>query len=324
MALNFRRKGVFFTIISLTLLGILLFSFTTFYQYRQKDKFSVVETRIESMDKLLLNLEKDMEKGVYIASFRALIAMEEYIANEGSFMDDLDLRFEELFLNGTLYGNSSFMMENNTFSNWTQKMQEQAQLMDITFGLAVNNITLFQDSAWTVKVMVNSSVSLSDTKGVAQWVSNKSVTATIDITGFDDPLYAAYTGNAIIKKINRTIYEGDYVTGNDTTNLELHMNNTLYTEFDRAPSFLMRFENNITYTNSSPYGIESLVNKDEIALYHSCPASTSSVDYLYWDCSSEQGFSVAGMPASFRLDNQSDFNSSLRRPVKYEVEGLMT
>ena len=194
MALSLRKKGVFFTIISLTLLGILLFSFTTFYQYRQKDKFSVVEARIESMDKLLLNLEKDMEKGAYIASFRALISMEEYIANKGNFMDDLDLRFEELFLNGTLYGNSTFIMENNTFSNWTQKMQEQAQLMDITFGLAVKNITLFQDSAWTVKVTVNSSISLSDTKGIAQWTSNKSVTATIDITGFDDPLYAAYTG----------------------------------------------------------------------------------------------------------------------------------
>jgi hypothetical protein len=276
------------------------------------------------MDKLLQNLQDDMEKGVYIASFRALIAMNEYIATTGNFIGDLDLRFEELFLNGTLYGNSTFFMENNTFMNWTQKMQEQAQQIGITMGFVVNNVTLYQDSAWAVKVRVNSSVSLSDTKGVAQWQAEEIVTTTIDINGFDDPLYAAYTGNAITKKINQTIYEGNYVTGNDTTNLELHMNKTLYTEFDRAPSFLMRFEGNISFTNSSPYGIESLVNKDEIAPYHSCPASTSSVDYLYWNCSSEQGFAVTGMPASFRMDNQTEINSSLRRPVKYEVDDLMT
>ncbi|MFQ5475363.1 MAG: hypothetical protein ACE5DM_06030, partial [Candidatus Nanoarchaeia archaeon] len=115
-----------------------------------------------------------------------------------------------------------------------------------------------------------------------------------------------------------TPYENDYVSGSDVTNLEIHLNSTYYAESDAAPSFMMRFEGDL---NSSEYGIESLVDKQEVGTYFPCPAGTTNTDYLYWQCSSVNTWGVTGMPSWFYLDNQTV--DSEGRLEKYEVEGLV-
>ena len=169
-----------------------------------------------------------------------------------------------------------------------------------------------------IGVTVDVTVVLSDPQNIARWAKRYNVTSTFSIDSFEDPLYTVKTGNAVTKRITQTIYEGNYVNGGDTTNLELHMNNTFYTTSNASPSYLMRLTGDF---NSSPYGIESLVNKEEISTYWPCSAGTSNVDSLYFRCASASTWTVTGMPASFYLDNET--TGSVKRHVKYQVGGLV-
>ncbi|MBU0461375.1 MAG: hypothetical protein KJ574_02185 [Nanoarchaeota archaeon] len=312
------KKAVFYTLIAVTLLLAIVFASSLGYQFKYREQRAIVETRVNTMDEFLNDLGYDMEKGVRIAGYRSILGMTNYVVDSIAFLDDTEQRFQELFYYGTIYGNYSAAMEDNTFLNWTQKMSEQAERMglDVTFALVSFNVE--HSSPWEIQISVNVSVIATEMRDVATWRKEYYVQSTIPIYGFEDPAYAVKTGSGVVKRINQTIYDWNYVSGNDTTNLEKHMNFTYYTAFDGSPTFLMRFEGDF---NGSEYGIESLVNKAEVGPYYPCSTGTSNVDSLYWQCSTAQTWDVAGMPSWFYLDNQTGTSQS--RHQKYEVSGLI-
>ncbi|MFC1753261.1 hypothetical protein ACFL96_07695 [Thermoproteota archaeon] len=311
------RKGVFYTIIAITLLMAVIFSSTLSYQYKYREQRAIIETRVNTMENFIKDLEDDTEKGVTVAGYRAIVGMTNYVIDNMQFIDDVDQRFQELFYYGTIYGNSSFVMENNTFLNWTYKMEEEAEKIGIDVDLTLLYFNVKQTGPWSIEVTVNVSAELTDLRGTASWGKTYQVVVGIPIDGFEDPVYAVKTSNAVPKTINRTIYENDYVSGNDTTNLQLHMNGSYYTEFNASPSFFMRFEGDF---NASEYGIESIVNKEDVSIYWPCPEGTSNVDTLYWQCSSAQTWTVNNMQSWFYLDNQTGDEG---RHKKYEVSNLI-
>ena len=312
------KKGVFYTIIAVTLLLAVIFASSATYQFKYREQRAVIETRVNTMNNFIDDLGEDMEKGVRVAGYRSVLGIINYMLDSLDYLDDTETRFEELFYDGTIYGNSSFVMFNNTYTNWTQKMQVQANLigLDVTFTTDYFNVE--QTGPWDITVTKNVSVVVTDLRDVAMWRKTYHVQSVISIDGFEDPIYALETSHAATKIINRTVYDDNYVTGNDTTNLQLHMNNTYYTEFEGAPNFFMRLEGDLT---PNEFGIESLVNKEEIGLYHSCPEGTSNVDYLYWNCSSQYAWVIDGMPSWFYLDNLTAGGEG--RLEKYEVDGLI-
>lgn len=313
------KKGMFYTIIAITLLLALIFAASLSYQFKYREQRAIVETRVNTMDSFIKDLDDDIEKGVKVAGYRSLLGMTNYVIGSMSFLDDAEQRFEELFYDGTIYGQESFVMINNTFINWTQKMGAQANLIGLNVSFTSNSFNVQHTSPWYVQITTNVSAVVTDAKGVATWRKSYAVETAVSIEGFEDPAYTIKTGNGVTKMINRTIYDGNYVTGNDTTNLGKHMNQTLYTAFEGSPSFLMRFEGDF---NESEYGIESLVNKQEVDMYYPCPAGTSNVDSLYWQCSSVSTWNVRDMPSWFYIDNQTA--DAQTRHEKYEVTNVLT
>ena len=84
-------------------------------------------------------------------------------------------------------------------------------------------------------------------------------------------------------------------------NLRDHYYHPYYKASPDAPSFLQRLAGNFS---SSPYGIESLVDKDEISSAGIAVLNNATnIDYLYWSgtAGDEQ---IKGMPDSFLLDNE--------------------
>ena len=77
MALN--KKSMFFTITAIALISLIVFSLTIYTSYKLRDKVMVTETRIYSMNSFIDDVEKDIERGLYISGFRALMSMEQYI-----------------------------------------------------------------------------------------------------------------------------------------------------------------------------------------------------------------------------------------------------
>lgn len=313
------KKGIIFSLIAISLLGVIMFTYSSFYDYEMSERFSVIEVRVDSMNKFLDDIEKNIDKAVYVAGFRSIIAMDEYVSQESTFITDLDGDFYELFTNGSINGTASVFMSNNTFEDWESRMDNIGQTVGINLSFSLESLEIYQDSPWSVIVAAKVIVTMRDVKGVAQWTKNVTVTPVISLDGFEDPLYNYYTGLGVSVQINKTPYDGDYVTGNDTSNLLDQLDKTYFTAWEGAPSFLMRLQNNLS---ASPYGIESFVNKTEVSFYYACGSGTSSVDYIYWSCNNSiSTWNIKDMPSSFYLDNETD--GSTRRLNKYQANGVI-
>ena len=312
------KKGIFFTLIAVSLLGIMLFTFSVTQSYTLLEKTTVIEARVDTMNRFLEEVDADMENAIFIAGFRALIGMEDEIINTGTFVNDTATAFEEVFMNGTLGGTNVSVMENNTFPFWLTRINAQANEIGINLSLNVDSVSIYHAEPWTVRVQVNSTLNLTDIKFTANWTQQKDLYADISVIGFEDPLYAVYTNGNILKRINETIYEGNFTSAaTNTTNMRDHVDQTFYANFTGAPSFLMRFENDL---NASVYGIESFVDKNEVSGFHSCPTETSSIDSIYWICNNSINVGKASNWSGFRIDNETAISGNLTRLQRYMME----
>ena len=139
---------------------------------------------------------------------------------------------------------------------------------------------------------------------------------SISIVEFEDPLYIVYSFGRTTNVINITKFEGNYSYKiNETwnvSNLLAHSENSLYTANSDAPSFLMRFEDDL---GSSPYGIESLVNLKKLSDYGlEIDYESSIVDYHYWDGDNNGDYRINFTPSWFKLD--------AGHLAKYNVTGI--
>jgi len=311
------RKGIFFTLIAVSLLGLILFSYSVTYSYTLQEKSAVIESRVDSMNRFLQEVDTDMENAIYIAGFRALIGIEDEVANTGTFVTSTEDSFEELFMDGTIDGQNSSVMVNNTFPYWITRIGEEANAVGINLSLNVTGVNISHVDPWTVRVWLIGDLNLSDLKSTASWNQQKEIYADISVLGFEDPSYAVYTSNNVVKRINTTVYEGNFTgVATNTTNIRDHVSSTMYANFTGAPSFLMRFENNLT---NSTYGIESFVDKAEVSPYHACPTETSAIDSIYWQCDNGiQVWQVANW-SGFRIDNETGMGN-LTRIERYMLE----
>jgi len=312
------KKGIFYSIIAITLLLSLIYASEVSFQFTYREQSSIIETRVNTMDNFVEDLGDDLEKGIHVAAFRAIVGMTNYVINSVGYIDDAEQRIEELFQYGTIYGNASFVMENNSFTDWTVKMQDQGEKIGINIDFQVDSLSMHHDTPWTIATEINVTATVTDIRAFAKWRRTYSVTSAIPIDGFEDPAYIVQTGSGVLSKINRTIYDGIYTSGNNTNNLQYHMNFSLYTENNLSPSFLMRFEGDF---NASPFGIESLINKYDVGPYFACPSGTSVVDSIYWGCRNFTTWDVNNMPTWFYLDNASAGGQG--RVEQYEVTNLI-
>ena len=300
MALN--KKSMFFTITAIALISLLVFSFTIHTGYRLRDKVMVTETRIFSMNSFIDDVEKDIERGLYISGFRSLMSMEQYITDNGIFLYNVNSCFKEAFLNGTINNSQMGLMNESTFINWTQRIKEQAIKLDIIVDFDINDVIIYQEDPWTVNIGLDVKLNIEDVKKTASWQRPLYITTNINIQGFEDPLYVINSVTNTIIKTNIT----NFVSGeDDTTNLQEHTNNSYYIESTTAPSFLMRLEGNLS---DSPYGIESLVNLYKFQAQEVPIKSRSVVDYIYFGTQSTDNCNIENMPWWFMLDKDDPPN----------------
>jgi len=286
--INRNKKGIFFTLAAIALSIIILFSFNTYNDYRLKDNMEAIEIRVDTMNSFVQDLEDDIGNGIFISGFRSLLSLEDYMMSKDKFFDDaavpvtpeLDDAFDEVFRLGTIDSEIMDLMENNTFINWTEKIKVQANKTDITLKFTINSVTITQSEPWMVDINVKLKIDVQDKKGVASWTIDKTegYTKKINITAFVDPLYIVNNHGLV----NNTMTMTTVPAFTPSSNLETHLLNSYYVEHSDAPSYLMRFENVLT---SSAYGIESLVNVQELIDAGLSTSSRSAVDYIYYDTS---------------------------------------
>ena len=293
------KKGIFYTIAAIALTVVIIITYSAYSSYRLSDKMEVVQTRVETVNFFIKDVEIDLKKGIYIAGFRTLLSFNQFIAANGSFLDNINERFNEAFLNGTLNKTQLRLMKDSTFTDWANKISAEANKIDIKFNYTINDIKINQSDPWSVDVGLNITLNISDKRGTSYWLRNRYLIKSISIIGFEDPLYIVNSKGRVTNMIIKSNIT-NFVIDGDFTNLMKHTNNSYYIAHNDSPNFLMRLEGNLG--NSTCCGIESLANLDEFQQQGITLKDKSVVDYIYFGTKSTYNCRINKTPEWFKLD----------------------
>jgi len=294
----FKKRGIFYTIAAIALTIVIIVTYSAYSTYRLSDKMDVIQTRIETVNFFIKDVEDDLNKGAFIAGFRTLLSFNQFIATNGTFLDNVNEGFRESFLNGTIKGHPLSLMKDSTFTDWANKISAEANKVDIKFNFTINEVKLNQTDPWSVDIGLNLSLDIRDKRNTSYWIRDRYLVQKISIIGFEDPLYVVNSKGRVTNTIRITNITNFVINGN-VANLLFHMNNSFYVAHNDSPSFLMRFEGNL---GNSTYGIESLVNLAEFQQQGLAIKDRSIVDYMYFGTKTTTNFRVNQTPEWFKID----------------------
>ena len=293
-----KKRGIFYTTAAIALTIVIIVTHSAYSTYRLSDKMDVIQTRIETVNFFLKDVERDINNGAYIAGFRTLLSFNQFIANNGTFIDNINERFKESFLNGTIKQQPLGLMKDSTFTDWANKISTEANKVDIKFNFTVNEVKINHTDPWSVTVGLNLSLDIRDKRNTSYWIRDRYLTQSISIIGFEDPLYIINSKGRVTNTIVKSNIT-QFVISGKVDNLLIHANNSWYIAHNDSPSFLMRFEGNL---GNSTYGIESLVNLDEFQQQGLTLKDRSVVDYIYFGTKSTTNFRINNTPEWFKID----------------------
>ena len=292
------EKAILYTLSAITLTLVIIITYSAFSTYRLSDKMEVIQTRIETMNFFIKDVERDLNKGAYIAGFRTLLGFNQYIATNGSFIDNVNARFKESFINGTINQQQLSLLQDSTFTDWARKISAEAGRIDIKFNYTINDIKVDQSDPWSVDIGLNISLDIRDKINTSYWLRNKYLTTKISIIGFEDPLYIVNSNGRVTNIVAASNITSFVVSGN-VANLLAHMNNSYYIAHNDSPSFLMRLEGNL---GNSTFGIESLVNLEKFQQQGLALKDRSIVDYVYFGTNPTTNYRINNTPSWFKID----------------------
>ena len=292
--------------IAILLIVVFLFYFTIHTYQKQTARQAIAEKRIQSTNEFIENMERDVSRGVYITSYRSLLAIEEYMGENGAFVDDIDGLFYEAFANGTVNQSTRAMLAGSTFNDWIVRIENQADQLNIDVNLTLRNVTISQNDTWHVLVQTDLTYAVADKTGLSRWDRNATLIVPVSIVGLEDPLYIVYGLGRMTNTIKHGEFDGNFTFQNSGTwnvsNLLNHTYSGAYVDHADAPSFLMRFENDL---GSSPYGVESLLDLKKMGDLGLFPdTSNSIVDYVHWSNITTTNYRVNFTPTWFHLDDE--------------------
>ncbi len=310
MAMN--KRAIFFTIIALVFLTLLFFSMNVEKSYTLRERSAVIGERIKSVDHFIDDVEKDIQRGTYIASFRSLLGIQQYITSKGTFLNDTQASFREILINGTINGEYMSVMNETQLSIWIEKIQHEAGKVAIELSYRINSVRLYQETPWMVGIDLNVTLNISDMRNTASWTRNQVITTDLNISTFEDPLYTVYSYGRVINTIEESNIT-DFTNNSNTSNLLYHLDHSLYIESNSSPSYVMRLSGNLS---ASDRGIESLVNLKKFEDMLLDVKEKSCVDYIYFSEDDPTNWLINNTYNWFRLDNQSN------HLAVYEVQNL--
>ncbi|HLC60130.1 MAG TPA: hypothetical protein VJJ52_01750 [Candidatus Nanoarchaeia archaeon] len=279
-----KKKGIFFTFISLAIIGILILIYTPQADITVQKDTKAMNSRISHIDNYVNELENVYMINIIEATAqKTLLSLVLYVKSTKAPVVDFDSAFAEIMLNGTINGvpidsiTEKKIMDNHTVTNWTARLVQAGQdTFNTNTSITLQAVKLNQSVPWDVDVTLVMSYSIKS--NVAEWKrDNVTVGASVNIEEFEDPLYFINTNGVYSNKIKRSGLEFNQW---NITFVREHVQNGTYVHWQdsQAPNFIMRFSN-IT-SNSSCCGIESLVNPIMVS---PSDQGGSYVDYLFWN-----------------------------------------
>lgn len=304
----YSRKGFLFSLFVITALSLVVLSFKMRVEFMEENRAEIFEKRVEETNFFIKDMKGDIERSLYVASFRAFLGMDEYIHIEEDYIEDINKSIKELVLNGTIDGRQMNSTNSSTFNYWIESVRELAKRFRI--NITFNDITIDVEHAspWTLRITMSSNISVADFENIIEWNFTLSEYTIIDISeaGFPDPVYfvesiSNYEKNKgkmdrapLLNNIGETEYSVFW--WNSTTYpapnasfLADHTQRQLYKRSQYAPSFLMRLSGEFDCGSPSDsectnYGIESFVDIADSSIwdFSANGTATCAPDYQFF------------------------------------------
>lgn len=294
------KKGIFFTLLAIILSGLFIASFSFYVAYQQSRQMDAIEVRVITMNELIKSVENDLERALYISSFRALLSLSDRISITGSFLNDTQDDFQSMVLEGTITNETEPLMVNQTLVNWSNKIEVLAQQIDVNLHIRIINVTIAHTSPWEMEVRAAVNMSVDDKKETASWQRTSVLSTSIGIDGFEDPVYLIGSNGKIVRIIAPT-----NTTAWNISALQEHFGANTFVANPDAPNFLQRLEGKL---NASINGIETLVDTEELYVYGEDVLNRSSVDYIYFGSRSTKNYKIRNITDDgnpyFQLDEE--------------------
>lgn len=312
------KKGFTYLISAIFLCAILFSVIVANDEYFFRDTQKIDSHRLVYMNDFVKGFNQDYERAIHIASFRTMVALEDYVASTGFFLNNTEESFKETVYNGTIEGKPIVIMNNSAIKDYISRVEDISSRLGITINITVLNIHLTQSDPWFIDVGAETRILINDSLNTAYWEYNKTFFVSVPTDNLRDPIYSTYTYNRLSNTIRKSNFTHLVGANNNTDNLTAHIENGYYIESDKAPNFIMRFENNLTPNEN---GIESIVNINDISdqdivVY----PERIKVDYIYFN--SLNFTKVCDFsPVNDTIENL-EFILTQDRLEMYEVDGL--
>lgn len=315
-SLEMKKKGMFFTISVVLILGLFLASFGL---YEDVEDRKAIQKRVETMNSFMESVEKDLSRKLYISTYRAVFLAESKIISDKAYISDLNDFFNDAFIKGEVNGNYTIALDGYNVSAIVEDVRGDSELVGANF--IVNSkgahVVISQNDPWHIKATLILNMSLTDLSGLAKMDKmNAEIYAYVPITNFEDPMYFIETSGSVSNFITRSTYT---FSNTDYTNLSRHANNSYYVANSAAPSFLNRLQGNFS---GDVNGIESFVNLQKLQIQGvNIDSGKSIIDYIYFNEASDPGYYT--IPAGtmtlswFKVDN----STSPQRLILYNISG---
>ena len=271
------KKGMFLTLISISIIAAVIIIFTPSGLDLSKN-MPVIKTRVSNVNEYVLDLENVyLENALKATGRKTLIGLIGHVKDNGFFANAVEFEnaFSEVLLHGEYNGNNIGVMDENTYINLIDDIKTTAdQTFNVETIFTVNDIKVEQTRPWFIEV--EAGITFSVTSETASWTRDVTIKTEISVENFDDPYYLVNTEGSYINKIRKSDTKFDEWSDEKVIDF-IEDGNYTHFEDGQAPSFLMRFYNDISA--SSCCGIESLVNPNNPSISNK---NVSYVDYLYW------------------------------------------
>ncbi len=239
-----------------------------------------------------------------IAAFRALQALVLSIKDYG-YVTNLNDSFSEIFIYGTLNGNTVNIMKGYTLNESLTKISNiSLEFLKIKTIFHTDSVkaAIFQDTTTGPEhIGVTFNLSYDVNASIVYWNVSKSFSFVIPVENLYDAYYLKEWGMKI--PIIFADYNINYT--NSTESLYRFINNTEFIPEPYAPSFLMRLQGN--YNASECCGIESAINPNKLGF-------TKEYDMTYIDfCNaSDRCVPDSGSGSLYTIPGITSHSSSLK------------
>ncbi|MEM7825089.1 MAG: hypothetical protein QXO27_03910 [Candidatus Aenigmatarchaeota archaeon] len=204
-------KGILFTcIMVLAALSLVVFisiqkSLISFYGEK-----IAVETRVNAMNNFYDSIINDASKALGIISKRAISTAVGYVIVNGKGLEEANVTIKELILNGTIDNIKQLLMENSTFPDWIDKMEQIGAVNGFNTNLTVLDLNVKPYDSFNLFLIVSLDINITDEHIDATIKRITNVSQLVSIDDFEDPLYPLNTQGRVVNIIVRSPYWNNF------------------------------------------------------------------------------------------------------------------